>query len=368
MYQHRHGLSCCIGKRINDFNSSVPPDENERNYACGVANCTSSHSNVLRTGTYTVCDLNPYSAVTYRHFEIENEAKLPGDEGSFAGGAVDSNIVRVSVLSFLLRHSLKLSAVIYLLMHIFDMIAVTSIFLICACMLLSRVSADPDEVENQEPNLLDEEDPYKTTDPRRREPSPCEVCKYFATELLNRLDETDSKEIIRTGHGLDKKKEFPYKYSELRLTEALLEPHVCDRILEYNVHAERKGSLRYAKGQSETMSTLHGLVNKGVKVELGIPYEWWDTPSAEVTKMQRKCFKLAENYEDDIEEWYFKHQEIDLIKFLCRDRYLKDLDQSCLEEAYHPKGDVGTKKKTKSKKSKNKNQPDVSPSNTHNEL
>ena len=48
--------------------------------------------------------------------------------------------------------------------------------------------------------------------------------------------------------------------SELRLTEALLEPHVCDRILEYNVHAERKGSLRYAKGQSETMATLHGLV------------------------------------------------------------------------------------------------------------
>jgi len=54
--------------------------------------------------------------------------------------------------------------------------------------------------------------------------------------------------------------EHVYLSSELRLTEALLEPHVCDRILEYNVHAERKGSLRYAKGQSETMSTLHGLV------------------------------------------------------------------------------------------------------------
>ena len=47
---------------------------------------------------------------------------------------------------------------------------------------------------------------------------------------------------------------------ELRLTEAIHEPHICENILQYNVHAERKGSLRYEKGMSETMSTLHGLV------------------------------------------------------------------------------------------------------------
>ena len=47
---------------------------------------------------------------------------------------------------------------------------------------------------------------------------------------------------------------------ELRLTEALHEPHICEKILEYNVHAERKGSNRYAKGMSETFQTLHGLV------------------------------------------------------------------------------------------------------------
>ena len=47
---------------------------------------------------------------------------------------------------------------------------------------------------------------------------------------------------------------------ELRLTEAVHEPHICENILHYNVHAERKGSLRYAKGMSETMQTLHGLV------------------------------------------------------------------------------------------------------------
>ena len=47
---------------------------------------------------------------------------------------------------------------------------------------------------------------------------------------------------------------------ELRLTEALHEPHICDQILNYNVHAERAGSMRYGKGQSETMGTLHDLV------------------------------------------------------------------------------------------------------------
>jgi len=47
---------------------------------------------------------------------------------------------------------------------------------------------------------------------------------------------------------------------ELRLIEAVTDPHVCEKILEYNIHAERKGSLRFAKGRSETMQTLHNLV------------------------------------------------------------------------------------------------------------
>ena len=77
------------------------------------------------------------------------------------------------------------------------------------------------------------------------------------------------------------------------MIEALQEPHVCDKILEYNVHAERKKSLRYAKGQSETMKTLHGLRNKGVKVELGIPESMWDTPGAEIVSMQRSVWFVS---------------------------------------------------------------------------
>lgn len=47
---------------------------------------------------------------------------------------------------------------------------------------------------------------------------------------------------------------------ELRLIEAVHEPHVCNKLLDYDIHAERKKSLRYAKGSSETRRTLHALV------------------------------------------------------------------------------------------------------------
>ena len=182
-----------------------------------------------------------------------------------------------------------------------------------------------------------EEDPYTSLDPSKREPSPCEICKYFATEFKSRLAETDkSKEVLETGHGLDKKKRFAYLTSELRLIESLENPHICDKILEYNVHAEREGSLRYAKGMSETFQTLNGLRQKGAHVELGIPTEMWDSPSAEVTKMHRACFKLAEDYEESIENWYYNHQEEDIADYLCKKRYLKDKDwdKSCLREIW----------------------------------
>ncbi|CAH1794477.1 unnamed protein product [Owenia fusiformis] len=195
------------------------------------------------------------------------------------------------------------------------------------------------------------------SDPSKRQPSRCEVCKYLATELMLRLDETGrNKEVIETGHGLEKKKRFKYNTAELRLIEALQEPHICNKILEYNVHAEREGSLRYSKGMSETMQTLHGLKNKGVKVELGIPEELWDTPSAEVTIMQRHCFTVAEELEETIEDWYFHHQDEPLMKYLCEDRFLVGYNADCLNETFVPREndeDEDKPKKKKSKKNKN---------------
>lgn len=130
------------------------------------------------------------------------------------------------------------------------------------------------------------------------------------------------------------KKRKEYKKSELRLIESLED--ICDRVLEYNLHKERKGSTRFAKGMSQTFKTLHGLVNKGVKVDLGMPYELWDSPPAEVSRLKQQCETLAEQHEGDVEDWYYNAQEKDvpLIKYLCEDIVLRNEDSSCLYEKF----------------------------------
>lgn len=40
--------------------------------------------------------------------------------------------------------------------------------------------------------------------------------------------------------------------------------------------------------ESVTFDTLKGLKNRGVKVELGFPYEMWDSPDAEVTRLKSR--------------------------------------------------------------------------------
>ncbi|CAB3378507.1 Hypothetical predicted protein [Cloeon dipterum] len=120
----------------------------------------------------------------------------------------------------------------------------------------------------------------------------CEVCKVLSMELQGRLQETGkTSEVIETGYSIEKsKKKTEYVKSELRLVESL--EGLCDRILDYNLHKEREDSTRFAKGMSQTFKTLHGLVDKGVKVELGIPYELWDKPPAEVTHMKTQVKQL----------------------------------------------------------------------------
>ncbi|XP_031638761.1 protein canopy 4 [Contarinia nasturtii] len=169
----------------------------------------------------------------------------------------------------------------------------------------------------------------------------CEACKILATELMDRLKETGkSREVIDVGYSVDDvkpKKRKEYKKSELRLIESL--ENICDRVLQYNLHKERKGSTRFAKGMSQTFKTLHGLVDKGVKVDLGMPYELWDTPSAEVSRLKTQCESLVELHESDVEDWYYNAEEkgIPLIKFLCEDIVLKDEDSTCLYEVFDDK-------------------------------
>ncbi|RVE42761.1 hypothetical protein evm_012585 [Chilo suppressalis] len=176
----------------------------------------------------------------------------------------------------------------------------------------------------------------------------CEVCKILATELQGRLEETGKvHDVIEIGYSLDDvqpKKKMKYQKSELRLIESL--EGVCDKILEYNIHKERQDSTRFAKGMSQTFQTLHGLVDKGVKVDLGIPYELWDKPSAEITNMKSQCESLLEENEEAVEDWYWNHQgDADLQIHLCTKHALKGADDSCLYETLsnsNTKGEHGS--------------------------
>ncbi|XP_069683270.1 protein canopy 4 [Periplaneta americana] len=188
----------------------------------------------------------------------------------------------------------------------------------------------------------------------------CEVCKILATELESRLDETGkTHEVLELGYAVDDvkpKKRTKYKKSELRLVESL--DGLCERVLQYNIHKERKDSTRFDKGMSQTFQTLHGLVDKGVKVELGIPYELWDKPSAEITNMKTQCETLLEENEHAIEDWYFNHQgEIPLKQFLCSQKALKGESDTCLDEQFPSLLAKEEKQKPqKKKKRKDKNQ------------
>ncbi|XP_034532845.1 protein canopy 4 [Notolabrus celidotus] len=184
---------------------------------------------------------------------------------------------------------------------------------------------------------------FVTAQDDERLPNKCEVCKFLTVELQDALEKSGrSKEVLEMGQVLDsgkRRRKIKYNTSETRLTEAI--DNICERILQYNVHAERPGSLRYAKGTSQTMSTLKNLVQKGVKVDLGMPFELWDEPSVEVSDMKKQCETMLEEYEEVVEDWYFNHQDQRLENFLCQEHVLEASEQECIKEEW--KGDMGNK-------------------------
>ncbi|KAK9525033.1 hypothetical protein VZT92_017383 [Zoarces viviparus] len=189
-------------------------------------------------------------------------------------------------------------------------------------------------------------------------PNKCEVCKFVSIEMKSAFDETGkTKEVIgRNYRFIDSKGAPPIKYvkSDLRFIEVI--ENVCQRLLTYNLHKERSGSNRFAKGMSETFSTLHGLVNKGVNVVMDIPFELWNETSAEVADLKKQCDVMIEKYEDVIEDWYKGSQEEDLTTYLCEKHVLKGQDRACLNEEWSPKkkGDQAAIAEDKKKKKKKK--------------
>lgn len=163
------------------------------------------------------------------------------------------------------------------------------------------------------------------------------VCKYLTVELEDRFDQLgQTSQVIETGYEIDKpKKRVKYTKSELYFIESL--EGACDKLLEYNIHKERKDSTRFAKGISSTFKALHELVDKGVKVDLGIPMELWDTPSAEITALKQQCEDYLEKYYDTIEQWYWGDRDKKLQQYLCRERALKPDQKACLDDPPAPK-------------------------------
>lgn len=162
------------------------------------------------------------------------------------------------------------------------------------------------------------------------------VCKYLSIELQSRFEELgQTSEVIETGYQIDgPKKRIKYTKSELYYIEAL--ENICDKLLEYNIHKERKDSNRFAKGKSMTFNTLDGLVKRGVKVDLGIPQDLWDSPSAEITALKQQCESDLEKYQDIIEQWYWGDRTQKLQQYLCRERVLDSDQKSCLDDPPPP--------------------------------
>ncbi|XP_028395360.1 protein canopy 4-like [Dendronephthya gigantea] len=160
------------------------------------------------------------------------------------------------------------------------------------------------------------------------------VCKHTVDVFLNELSASNSKDVLKLGHDLQTEKHrktIIYKNSELRLIEAL--ENVCENFRKYKVHKDKKDHERYSPDESATFKTLNALRDRGVKVNLGFPDEMWNAPDAEVVKLKTQCENMVEEYEEDISEWYYKHQDSNLYNWLCRDRILseKDLDKGCLK-------------------------------------
>uniref|UniRef100_A0A1I7XGW4 DUF3456 domain-containing protein n=1 Tax=Heterorhabditis bacteriophora TaxID=37862 RepID=A0A1I7XGW4_HETBA len=114
-------------------------------------------------------------------------------------------------------------------------------------------------------------------------PSMCEVCALLAREMHSSVK------------GIHSKTEIAF----IELTEG-----ICSTMLSYKIHNDRTGLARFSKEESQTMKTLKQLKKRGVKVNLGVPYDMWDQPAAEVTYLKQLCEYIMSEYEDEIEQWF----------------------------------------------------------------
>lgn len=65
-------------------------------------------------------------------------------------------------------------------------------------------------------------------------------------------------------------------------------------------------------------------------MDLGIPDEMWDKPSAEVTQLKSQCDNFLETNEEAIEDWYQKRSAVPLEEHICK-KTLPKKEQECLD-------------------------------------
>uniref|UniRef100_F6YGW4 Canopy FGF signaling regulator 4 n=1 Tax=Macaca mulatta TaxID=9544 RepID=F6YGW4_MACMU len=177
--------------------------------------------------------------------------------------------------------------------------------------------------------------PKEDDDDAERLPSKCEVCKLLSTELQGELSRTGrSREVLELGQVLDtgkRKRHVPYSVSSGS---------------SYSIQGICRIYVSGSWTTSQTMATLKGLVQKGVKVDLGIPLELWDEPSVEVTYLKKQCETMLEEFEDVVGDWYFHHQEQPLQNFLCEGHVLPAAETACLQETWTGKEITDGEEKT----------------------
>ncbi|KAF5397289.1 hypothetical protein PHET_09237 [Paragonimus heterotremus] len=122
-------------------------------------------------------------------------------------------------------------------------------------------------------------------------------------------------------------------------------------MLRYKLHTEKSGLSRFDKGTPQTYRSLKALVNRGVDVKLDVPFEMWDQPSVEITSLYKQCVNMISDFEDELEDWFYHHQEDDLLRYFCRERVLKKSDQACLSEKVFRSSKAKIKTSTGAKRS-----------------
>ncbi|CAD6187322.1 unnamed protein product [Caenorhabditis auriculariae] len=116
-------------------------------------------------------------------------------------------------------------------------------------------------------------------------PTKCEICSIVSDELENALSRVYSK---TSSNFIDAVDGF------------------CNVMNQYKIHKEKKGVERFSKEQSKTLNTIKELKERGVQVELGMPFEMFEQPSAEITQIKQGCEGMLEQYEDQLENWFLR--------------------------------------------------------------